>query len=173
PTPPPSAARAVPPAAVAVPAAPAFPMPVIAPVAVPTHLPAVDPRALAIPRDWYVVRTGPASSSPGARAAAPSADGIHDLRSVDVAVEGEPGNPAPAYPEALRAARVEGWVDVQFVVDTAGRAEPGSIRVLSATHPLFADAVREALRRSRYRPAVAGGRRVRQLVEQRFEFALR
>lgn len=83
------------------------------------------------------------------------------------------GNGQPAYPPALRAASVEGEVIVRFVVDTVGRLEPGSIGILAATHPLFADAVADWLRRTRYAPAEYGGGRVRQLVEQRIAFSLR
>jgi hypothetical protein len=48
-----------------------------------------------------------------------------------------------------------------------------SITFSAATHPLFAEAVRQALLRSRHLPATLGDRPVRQLVEQRFAFTLR
>jgi len=41
-----------------------------------------------------------------------------------------------------------------------------------SAHSLFVEAVRQALRKSRYYPAEFGGRKVRQLVEQRFTFIL-
>lgn len=81
-------------------------------------------------------------------------------------------NPTPIYPSSLRAALIEGTVVARFVVDTMGRAEPRSIVIVATTHPLFADAVRQTLLRSRYLPAMAGGRTVRQLVEQRFAFTI-
>ena len=83
-----------------------------------------------------------------------------------------PGNPAPAYPPALRAAQIEGSVLARFVVDTTGRAEPASISFPEATHEQFAEAVRQSLLRSRYLPAIVSERPVRQLVEQRFAFTL-
>lgn len=79
---------------------------------------------------------------------------------------------APRYPELLRSAGVEGTVTVQFVVDTLGRAEMDSFKVLSVTHELFGNAVRAAVAKSRFFPAEAGGRKVRQLVEQPFVFGL-
>jgi protein TonB len=82
------------------------------------------------------------------------------------------GNPTPLYPTALRSAQLEGTVVARFVVDTSGRAEPASVSFREASHPLFADAVRQALLRSRYLPAMLNGRKVRQLVEQRFAFSL-
>jgi protein TonB len=79
----------------------------------------------------------------------------------------------PRYPEVLRERGIAGAVVVRFVVDSAGRIAAGSLQVLEATDPRFADAVREALARTRFVPAEAAGRRVAQLVEQRFEFRLR
>lgn len=83
------------------------------------------------------------------------------------------GSPQPRYPEMLRQAGVEGAVEVEFVVDTLGRAEPGSLKILRSDHELFAAAVRAALPAMRFVPAEAGGRRVRQLVRQPFSFAVR
>ncbi len=78
----------------------------------------------------------------------------------------------PRYPDALKSVGVEGVVSVQFIVSAEGKVEPGSIKVISTPHKLFADAVRTALVNTRYRPAEAGGRSVRQLVEQNFTFRL-
>jgi protein TonB len=72
----------------------------------------------------------------------------------------------------LQSAGLEGDVRAQFVVDTLGRVEQGSFRVLQTSHDLFAAAVREALSRARFKPAEVGGRRVRQLVEQSFTFRI-
>jgi protein TonB len=69
-------------------------------------------------------------------------------------------------------AGVEGQVLVQFVVDTTGRAERVSLKVLKSSHESFSNAVREALSCMRYLPAEVGGRRVRQLVQQPFAFGL-
>jgi protein TonB len=78
----------------------------------------------------------------------------------------------PRYPDALRGAGVEGRVVARFVVDTAGRVEPGSVQIVSAAHPAFAEAVRRTLPALRFRAAEAGGRRVRQLVDMPFDFVL-
>jgi protein TonB len=80
------------------------------------------------------------------------------------------GNPQPAYPERLRAANLEGEAVVAFVVDTTGR--PSTITLKSASHAEFGQAAVDALRRWRFRPAEIGGRKVRQLVEQQFDFTL-
>lgn len=98
--------------------------------------------------------------------------GVFTERLVDKAAAARPGNPAPIYPAALRAAQIEGTVLARFVVDSVGRAESASIEFPEATHPQFAEAVRQSLLKSRYLPAMLGGRAVRQLVEQRFAFTL-
>jgi TonB family protein len=78
----------------------------------------------------------------------------------------------PSYPAPLRAAKVEGVVLAQFIVDTMGRFEPGTFRVLKSDHGLFTQSVRDALPEMRFAPAEVGGRKVRQLVQQPFTFAL-
>jgi periplasmic protein TonB len=91
---------------------------------------------------------------------------------VEKAAAAIPGSGAPAYPEMLKSSGVEGEALVQFVVDTTGRAELGSFKVLRASHDAFGQAVRSALPRMRFLPAEIGGRKVRMLVQQPFAFAL-
>lgn len=91
---------------------------------------------------------------------------------VEVAAALAPRSPTPRYPEALRRAQVEGVVRMAFVVDTLGRVEPSSVRVVSSAHALFEAAVRAALPRLRFSPARVGGRPVRQLVEFPVAFTL-
>jgi len=91
---------------------------------------------------------------------------------VEVQVTPYPGAPTPRYPEALREAGIEGEITLEFVVDTSGRVERGSVRVLSSAADAFVVSVRDALAGTRYHPALVGGRRVRQLVRQGFVFSL-
>lgn len=81
--------------------------------------------------------------------------------------------PEPRFPESMRAAGIAGRVTIQFVVDTAGRAEPGSVEVLDATREEFAAAVRAALPRFRFAPGEVAGRKVRTRVQLPFDFTLR
>jgi protein TonB len=83
-----------------------------------------------------------------------------------------PNSPTPQYPDILRQAGVEGEALVSFVVDTTGRADVASFKVIRATHELFATAVKNALPRMRFIPAEVGDRKVRQLVQQPFSFAI-
>jgi periplasmic protein TonB len=91
---------------------------------------------------------------------------------VEKQVAPAPGNAGPRYPDMLRSANVEGEVLVQFVVDTTGRVEMGTFKVLKSSHDLFTNSVRQALGSMRFFPAEIGGRRVKQLVQQPFNFTL-
>ncbi len=82
------------------------------------------------------------------------------------------GNTPPRYPDRLRADKVEGAVLAEFVVDTVGGVDPMSVRVLSATQPMFGDAVRAALSSMRFVPAEVNGRKVKQVAQIPFAFAL-
>jgi TonB family protein len=78
--------------------------------------------------------------------------------------------PRPRYPPVLQQAGIAGSVDVQYVVDTLGRAEPSSFRVLRSTNKAFEDPAREAILAGRFKPARIRGQAVRQLVQQRISF---
>ncbi len=156
------------------PSGPVIDVPIVVPDGIPDvdlSRPPIDPRdfekgIVGILKPGGVTRPG----SGGDRVAEPG--GPMSASVVDREVVPRVDNPPPRYPDVLRSAGVEGGVSARFVVDTLGRVEPRSIELLEATHPLFSDAVRSALLRARYAPAEAGGRKVRQLVEQRFGFVL-
>lgn len=75
-----------------------------------------------------------------------------------------------SFPPPLYAARVGGLVIAEFVVDTSGRVERGTLGIVSSTAPLFTEAVRVALESASYVPAMKDGRHVRQLIQQPFRF---
>src|SRR5438067_91152 len=91
---------------------------------------------------------------------------------VEKQVAALPDNPRPRYPDMLRSANVEGEVLAQFVVDTTGRAEMNTFKVLKSTHDLFTNAVKAALPNMKFYPAEVGGHRVKQLVQMPFQFNL-
>lgn len=91
---------------------------------------------------------------------------------VETAAERDPASAAPAYPPNLMSEGVEGYAAMRFVVDTTGRVDPASIRVLDTTHPEFAVAVRQAMPGMIFTPARLGDRPVRQLAEQLFRFQI-
>jgi periplasmic protein TonB len=82
------------------------------------------------------------------------------------------GNPGPRYPDMLRSANVEGEVLAQFVVDTTGRADMGTFKILKSSHDLFTNSVRSVLPNMRFYAAEIGGRKVKQLVQMPFQFTL-
>ena len=55
------------------------------------------------------------------------------------------GNRPPQYPARLCADRVSGHIIVEFSVDARGAPDTASMRVIEATHELFAVAVRDIL----------------------------
>ena len=91
---------------------------------------------------------------------------------VEKQVSQVPGSGNLRYPDMLRSANVEGEVLAQFVVDTTGRYEAGTFKVLKSSHEQFTAAVRNALPNMRFYPAEVGGRKVKQLVQQPFTFSL-
>jgi protein TonB len=91
---------------------------------------------------------------------------------VEKPVQQIPGTGTPRYPDPLRSSGVEGEVQAQFVVNEDGKAEPGTFKVLKATNELFAAAVRTALPQMRFYAAEVGGHKVKQLVQQSFQFKL-
>jgi TonB family protein len=76
------------------------------------------------------------------------------------------GGPAPRYPDSLRAAGVGGRALVEFIVDTTGHVDTGSVRIISSTHPGFEAPTREAIIASAFRPGLLQGHAVRVLVQQ-------
>ncbi len=143
-------------------------------VEVPLDIPAVDlTTARTNVPDWTGagIPGGTSTGTPGVSALADPGEAFTN-RDVEKVAAALPGSPAPTYPEMLKSAGVEGEAAVQFVVDTLGRAEPGSFKVLQASHDAFSQAVRSALPRMRFLPAEIGGRKVRMLVQQSFAFAL-
>ncbi|HEY2027422.1 MAG TPA: energy transducer TonB [Gemmatimonadaceae bacterium] len=101
-----------------------------------------------------------------------STDSVYSMLSVEESAVRNEGSAAPVYPREMLEKGVEGEVLTRYVIDTTGRADSASLQILSTTNPAFAQAVREALPGMRFSPAVVQGHKVRQLVEQNFDFRL-
>jgi TonB family protein len=91
---------------------------------------------------------------------------------VEKQVQQRRGSGAPFYPAAMRQAKVEGEVLVQFVVDTAGLPRMATLRILRSTRREFTEAVIAWLPKARFDPAELRGRHVPQMVQQPFTFKL-
>ena len=83
-----------------------------------------------------------------------------------------PGNPEPNYPSILKQTRQAGNVKVAFVIDTTGKADMSTLRIVESSHALFSESVQKVLSRYRFIPAEIGGNKVRMHVELPFIFAL-
>jgi TonB family protein len=99
-------------------------------------------------------------------------DTAFSVLEVDRIVERYESSAAPIYPRDLMAIGAEGLVDAIYVVDTAGRVDTTTIRVVHSDDPRFTESVRTALGQTRFRPALRAGKTVRQLVEQKFRFKI-
>jgi TonB family protein len=128
-----------------------------------------DRKATAV-RDLDFGDSGRDSATSVDLAAYTGTDSVFTLVDVDTAAKRLAESAAPKYPKELLEKRVEGSTLVQFVVDTTGFADTTSFRVVTASQPEFAKAVREALPQMRFASARIGDSKVRQLVELPFTF---
>jgi TonB family protein len=151
---------------------PAAPRSIVVPVEVPTAIPAINLSAAPVTATDF----GPGSHSTDTASTATPAPGNNSGRAYDISEVEVPvtslGGASPEYPSALRSSGVEGRVSAEFVVNEKGRAETSSLHILSTSNDLFADAVRRALPRMRFKPARIGDQSVPQLVRQEFSFVL-
>lgn len=154
---------------------PSAPLPTIAvPTITPTTLPPIDVNTPIIPAEDIRIGGPGALTSPypsGSRGtyvpgSVMNADAVER-------VPGLIGNArAPRYPDPLRQSNIAGNVSVRFVVDTLGRAEMDGVEIVETSHPLFAEAVKNALAFYRFSPGEVAGRKVRTMVQIPFTFSL-
>ena len=146
----------------------------IDPITIPIVGPITASSSAAIPGVQTVLGLpgGPGAAAVPTWLAGPGAGGAWTAAEVDDPVDIlMPGR--LVYPAVLERAGVTGRVVVEFVVDTLGRAEPRTLRVVSSSHPAFDQAARDAVLGTRFRPARARGLPVRQLARQQLSFVAR
>jgi hypothetical protein len=80
----------------------------------------------------------------------------------------KPGFPRP--PEEAHERKLNGQVRLRFIITEKGRAEPGSIRAVSQSDPLFIPNAIRSILESTFIPASSGGCSIRQEVEQNIRF---
>lgn len=164
-----------PPDAVAAPPPPKGFQVLSAPIEIPNVIPEIDlSKKVTDEADFSGkgVAGGIAKGVEGGKAPVPQGDQPYFDFQVEKPVVMAPGAQGPAYPDMLRTAGIEGQVLAQFVVDTTGRAEMSTFKALKSDNDLFTTAVKNALQRMRFLPAEVGGRKVKQLVQQPFQFSL-
>lgn len=139
---------------------------VVAPTEIPTDIPEINLEEKFDPRDY---------SGSGVEGGIGTGLIPGDHVYAEAVVEEKPerlSGPIPDYPQILKSAGIEGTVIVQFTIDTAGRAEPNSVKILRSPNPGFDAPTRNAVLRSLFRPARVHGRPVRVRVELPFNFKI-
>lgn len=170
--PPPPEQPEPPPEIVAAPPPPKGFQVLTAPIKIPDVLPDIDLSKKVTDEADFSGKGVAGGIAKGVVGGTPVADQTYFEFQVEKQVSQIPGSVNLRYPDMLRSANVEGEVLAQFVVDTTGRVERATIKILKSSHDLFTNAVRQALNSARYYPAEIGGRKVKQLVQQPFNFTL-
>jgi TonB family protein len=80
--------------------------------------------------------------------------------------------PPVTYPAQLLLAGISGRVVVEAVIDTTGRVEEGSIRVIESTDPRFSEAAKSYAGGARFAPGRVAGRAVRVRFQIPVDFRL-
>jgi periplasmic protein TonB len=80
--------------------------------------------------------------------------------------------PPPPYPDMLKQAGIQGRVLIQAVIDTTGRAEPNSVKILQSPNPGFEAGSRSWIMHALFRPARVHGRAVRVLIQVPLDYKL-
>src|SRR5205814_10704267 len=81
--------------------------------------------------------------------------------------------PPPPYPPLLKRAGIQGRVVLAAIVDTLGRAEPGSIEIVASPNPAFNTPARAWILNVLFRPARIHGQAVRVHVTLPVEYSIR
>jgi protein TonB len=141
---------------------------VVAPEVIPTNIPPVNLQEHFDPKDY----SGSGVEGGLATGLVPTGNEVF----MEAIVEEKPAvlsGPPPSYPELLKQAGIQGRVLVQAIVDTLGRAEPGSIKVLQSPNPGFDQSAKNYVQKALFRPARVHGRAVRVLIQIPIEFRLK
>jgi len=104
-----------------------------------------------------------AACPPGGNADGRAADQVYSEATVDERAAIVSAPPLE-YPPMLRRAGLQGRVTVQAVIDTLGRAEPASVKVIARPNTAFDQSARAYVLHAVFRPARVKGRAVRVLI---------
>jgi len=147
-----------------------------APIEIPTVLPDIDLSKKMTDEADYTGKGVAGGTSKGVAGGVPQSINTettyYDFQVEKVAAQVQ-GTGVPVYPEVLKNAGIEGEVDVSFVIDTTGRADMSTLKILKSPHAQFTEAVRKALSTARFLPAEVGGKKVKQLVQLPFVFSIK
>lgn len=141
---------------------------VVAPTDIPTNIPPVNLQEHFDPKDF----TGVGVEGGVADGIVPSSDAV---LSVDV-VQEKPerlAGPLPVYPPLLQQAGIEGTVMVQAIIDTMGRIEPNSLKIITTANPGFNESAKQTVLKSLFRPARVYGKAVRVLIQLPITYSIK
>lgn len=141
---------------------------VVAPTDIPTNIPPINLQEHFDPKDY----TGTGVEGGIGTGIVPSSDQVF----MESVVEERPevlSGPSLVYPDLLRQAGVQGRVIVQAIIDTSGRAEPPSVKIIQSPNPGFDQSARTYVLRALFRPARVHGRAVRVLVNLPIDFKIK
>src|SRR3989440_9560678 len=140
---------------------------VVAPDVTPTNIPPVNLQEKFDPKDY----SGTGVEGGVASGMVPTGNEVF----MEAIVEEKPSvlsGPQPQYPELLRQAGIQGRVMVQAIIDTTGRAEPPSLKVISSPNPRFDQPAKTYVVKALFRPARVHGRAVRVLINIPIDFKI-
>jgi periplasmic protein TonB len=80
--------------------------------------------------------------------------------------------PPPVYPALLKQAGIQGRVILPAVIDTTGRVEPASVRILKSPHPGFDQPTKDWVLKALFRPGRLQGRGVRVFIHLLVDYSI-
>jgi len=140
---------------------------VTVPAQIPTDIPAVDLQQRFDPKDYS------GSGIEGGRANGIVVSGSEVY--AEALVEERPAllsAPPPEYPALLKQAGIQGRVILRAVIDTTGRVEPASVKIMKSPNPAFDQPTRDWVVKALFRPARLHGRGVRVFINLPVDYSL-
>lgn len=140
---------------------------VVAPEVIPTNIPPVNLQEHFDPKNY----SGTGVEGGIATGIVPTGNEVF----LEAIVEEKPSvlsGPQPVYPDLLKQAGIQGRVIVQAIIDTTGRAEPNSVKILQTPNPGFDPPAKNYVLKALFRPARVHGRAVRVLVNVPIDFKI-
>jgi TonB family protein len=140
---------------------------VVVPAQIPTDIPPVDLRQHFDPRDY----SGSGVEGGHANGLVISGNEVY----AEAIVEERPAllsAPPPVYPTLLKEARIQGRVLLRAIVDTTGRVEPTSVKIINSPNASFDQPTKDWVLKALFRPARMHGRAVRVFINLPVDYSL-
>jgi len=137
------------------------------PAQIPTDIPPVDLQQRFDPKDYS------GSGVEGGRANGLVVGGSDVY--AEALVEERPAllsAPPPVYPALLKQAGIQGRVILRAIIDTTGRVEPASVRIIKSPSPAFDQPTKDWVLKALFRPARLHGRGVRVFINLPVDYSL-